>query len=42
MFATGNLVFYISFLKEDLQILASFLSVKCNAEDVWNKPMLNR
>ena len=31
-----------SFLKQDLKILASFLSVEDNTENIWNKPTLKR
>ena len=30
------------FLKKDLQMWASFLSVESNTGDKWNKPTLNR
>ena len=31
-----------SFLKQDLKILTSCLSVEDNTEDMWNKPTLSR
>ena len=31
-----------SFLKQDLKILTSCLSVEGNTEDMWNKPTLSR
>ena len=31
-----------SFLKQNLKILASFLSVEDDTDDMWNKPTWNR
>ena len=37
-----NLWKMFSFLKQDLKILASFLSMEDNTEDMWSKQTLNK